>query len=89
MSLPSSPVLKQLHHLDRSSPDFHDQLSDVFYGSEYIKYTQSLQGDDLMWLVDYLDKVRRRVRFPPLSASASLGSRWSRSFRSCFPQVST
>ena len=88
MSLPSSPVLKQLHRLDRSSPDFHDQLCNVFYGSEYTQYTQSLQEDDLMWLVDYLDKVRRRVRFSPLSASASLGPRWSRSIRSCFPQVS-
>ena len=61
MSSPSSQALQQLHHLDRSSPDFHDKLCNVFYGSEYKKSVPNIQGDDLVWLVDYLDKVRRRV----------------------------
>ena len=71
MSSPSSPTLQQLHRLDRSSPDFHDQLCNLFYGREYSQCVLSLQGDDLAWLVDYLDKVCRCVTFshsPPQSA---------------------
>ena len=69
MSSPSAPALQQLHHLDRSSPDFHDRLCNVFYGREYSQCAPSLQGDDLVWLVDYIDEVRRRIAFPysPLS----------------------
>jgi hypothetical protein len=57
----SSPVLQRLDHLDRSSPDFHDQLCNVLYGEEYVQCVSNLQGNDLVWLVDYLDRVRRRV----------------------------
>ena len=64
MSSPTSPALQQLHHLDRSSPDFHDQLCSALHGEEYTQCVQNLQGDDLVWVVDYLDKVRRRVAFP-------------------------
>ena len=64
MSSTSSSVLQQFHHLDRSSPDFHDKLCNVFYGSEYSQWVSNLQGDDLVWLVDYLDKVRCRITFP-------------------------
>ena len=64
MSSPSSPALQQLYHLDRSSPDFHDQLCNVFYESEYSQCVPNLVGDDLVWLVDYLDKVCCRVTFP-------------------------
>ena len=63
MSLPSSLALQQLHRLDISSPDFHDQLCNLFYGREYSECAPNLQGDDLMWLVDYLDMVRRHVTF--------------------------
>ena len=64
MSPPSSPTLQQLHHLDRSSSGFHDQLSNLLYGEEYQQCAPNLRGDDLVWLVDYLDKVRRCVTFP-------------------------
>ena len=74
MSSPGSPALQQLYHLDRSSSDFHDRLCNVFYGSEYSQCVPNLEGDDLVWLVDYLDKVCRRVTFP-FSASTSLDSR--------------
>ena len=60
----SPPALQQLHRLNRSSPDFHDQLSNVLYGEEYKQWVANLQGDDLIWLVDYLDKVRRCVPLP-------------------------
>jgi len=56
--------LGQLRRLERSSPGFHDQFSHVLYGEEYKKWVSSLGGDDLVWLVDYLDKVRCRVAVP-------------------------
>ena len=57
----SPPILQQLRLLNRSSPDFHEQLGSVLYGQEHQQCVPNLQGDDLMWLVDYLDKVRRRI----------------------------
>ena len=54
------PALQKLHHLSRS---FHDQLSDILYGDEYQQCVPGLQGDDLVWLVEYLDKARHYV--PP------------------------
>lgn len=69
MSSPRSPALEQLRYLDRSSPDFRDQLSNVLYGEEYQQCVQNLQDDDSLWLVDYLDKVRQHVaQASPLSA---------------------
>ena len=50
-------VLQRLRHLNRSSPYFHDQLSSFLYEQEYVQWVQNLQGGDLVWLVDYLDKV--------------------------------
>ena len=66
MSLPSSPVLQRLHCLDRSSSDFQDKLSNILYGRDYVQCVRNLQGDDLMWLVAYLDKVHCHVPFPTL-----------------------
>ena len=76
MSSPSPPALQQLHHLDRSSPEFHDHLCNVFYGEEFQKCVQNLQGDDLVWLIDYLDKVRRHVVLlcPPIKPSQAFDS---------------
>jgi len=64
MSSPSSPALQQLHCLDRSSPDFHDQLCSVLYGEEYKRCAPKLEGDDLVWLLDYLDKVPHPAVIP-------------------------
>ena len=70
MSSPTSAVLRQLNHLNRSSPEFHDQLSNALYGEEYQQCVRNLQNDDLAWLVEYLDKVRRsRPKFPALHSS--------------------
>ena len=55
--------LIRLRSLDESSLGFQDQLSDVLNGEEYTKWVPNLQGYDLVWLIDYLDKVRRRVLF--------------------------
>jgi len=64
MTSPSSPALQPLHRLNRISPDFHDKLKDLLYGEEYVQCVPTLQGEDLVWLVDYLDKVCRRVILP-------------------------
>ena len=60
----SRPLLEQLHHLDRSSSAFHDRLIKVLYGKEYQQCVPNLQGDDLVWLVDYLDKARHVLPLP-------------------------
>ncbi|KAF9644740.1 hypothetical protein BDM02DRAFT_3121408 [Thelephora ganbajun] len=69
MASSSSPALRKLHNLDTSSSDFGDQLCNALYGKEYDQCVPNLQGDDLVWLVDYLEKVRRCVALPhpPLS----------------------
>ena len=64
MSSPISPVLQQLDRLNRSSPDFHNQLSNVLYGEEYTQCARGLRNGDLVWLVEYLDQVRRHVALP-------------------------
>ena len=66
MQSPSHPVLQKLCDLDRSPPGFHDQLSNVLYGEEYVGCVTGIQGDDLKWLVDFLDEVRQRVFLPRL-----------------------
>jgi hypothetical protein len=62
MSLP--PTLEQLDRLDRFSPDFRDQLINVLCGQEYVQCVRSLQGNNVVWLVDYLDMVRHRTALP-------------------------
>ena len=59
--MPSSNPLTRLRRLDTSSSTFQDQVSNILYGKEYERWEPKLQGDDLTGLVDYLDKVRRRV----------------------------
>jgi hypothetical protein len=91
MSSPSTPVLQQLHRLDRSSSGFHDQLSNVLYGKECRQCVPNLQGGDLVWFVDYLDGVRRRTALPrsplkPFQALDSLDSA-SPGFRKCLREL--
>ena len=47
--------------LDRSLPQFANRLNDVLHGQEYARCMQNFQEDDLVWFVDYLDKVRHHV----------------------------
>jgi len=61
MVSPSHPVLQRLDRLNRSSSDFHDQLNNVLCAEEYKQYLSDLQGDGLVWLVDYLDEVYYRL----------------------------
>ena len=64
MRPPSHPALQQLHRLDGSSSEFHNQLSSILYGEEYQQCLSNLQGDDPGWLVGYLNTVRRHVALP-------------------------
>ena len=57
MPSPTSPALQIFRHLF-TSPDFDNKLSNVLYGEEYIQCVSRLQGEDLVWLIDHLDKVR-------------------------------
>ena len=50
--------LQQLCDLDKTSPQFHEQLSRFFRGSHYQNVFPSLQSEGLAWLVEYLDSVR-------------------------------
>ena len=54
--IPSNP-LQKLRDLDRTSPHFHNRLIDFLHGNEYRYVAPSVQGEDLAWLVDYLDSV--------------------------------
>lgn len=58
------PALKKLRDLDRSLTGFQDQLSNILYGEEYVRCVANLQGDDLRWLVDFLDGVRHYAFHP-------------------------
>ena len=64
MSPPTSPPLQILNRLDKSSPEFHDQLCSVLYGEEYVQCVPHLQHDDVVWLINYLDTVRCYVTSP-------------------------
>ena len=61
MSIPNHPVLKNLHLLKWP---FHDQISDILSGEEYRECVPALRGDNLAWLVEYLDKVHPHVAPP-------------------------
>ena len=69
MTLPT--FLQQLHNLDRASPQFHKQISDFLRGKEYRNAVPSLQGEDLMWVVEYLDSVSLQAIFPRVAPNTA------------------
>lgn len=60
----SHNLLRRLYRLDRYSSGFHDRLRSILYGKEFEQCAPNLQGEDLLWLIDYLDKVRHRMPLP-------------------------
>jgi len=70
-SMSSHNPLSQLLRLDSTSSEFNEQVTDILYGEEYVRWMPNLQGDDLMGLVDYLDEVRLRFSLvrPPSTYS--------------------
>ena len=61
----SCSPLMQLRHLKKCSSDFHDQVSDVLYGEEYKQWVPTIEGNDLVGLVNSLDTVHYRASLPP------------------------
>jgi len=61
MAAPSSPVLQTFPSLDAPLPGLQNQLNNTLRGEEYQQCVSTLQDDDLVWLVDYLDKVCHHV----------------------------
>jgi len=80
--IPPDP-LRQLHDLDRTSPQFHKQLRNFLCGDEYRDVVTGLQGEDLVWLVEYLDNVSPQTILSPLCAQHRI--RFSSNFP--IPQV--
>ena len=58
-------LLQELYELNRlgASPQFHQQLSSFFRGSEYLIAFPDLRGGNLAWLVEYLDSVSLQMVF--------------------------
>jgi Mg/Co/Ni transporter MgtE len=67
--------LQKLPCIGTSPSDFDDKLIKALHEEEYVQCLAKLEGDDLTWLVEYLDKVRSR-ELPPSLTQASVGSRW-------------
>jgi hypothetical protein len=57
----SQTPLKPLDDLDKTSPQFHEQLSNFLSGTVYQNLVPSLQSEGLTWLVEYLDTVRLKI----------------------------
>lgn len=77
--------LQQLRDLDTTSLQFHKQLSSCLRGSEYQSAIPNLQGEDLAWLVEYLDGVSLQTISTRSALDTGIGSR--QYFRSCRRRV--
>ena len=88
-------VLHRLRHLDRSSPEFPDQVRNLLYEPGYRDYVTGLQDlDDPTWLLEFLDNVRLCVTLtdsPPKLAQALsiIHSTNPASFRKCLLELRT
>ena len=49
--------IETLLHLDRSSSQFPDKLSDILARTDFGESIQSLETNDLLSIIEYLDKV--------------------------------
>jgi hypothetical protein len=58
MTLLVSPILKELDRLNPSSRAFANKLNDKLHAQAYEECVESLDHDELMWLIEYLDKAR-------------------------------
>lgn len=53
----TTTYLQTLLQLDKSSPQFPNSLCDILSGEEFDERISSLQTDDLVEVIEYLDKV--------------------------------
>ena len=74
--IPPNP-LQQLRDLDRASPEFHKQLSSFLHGMEYQDVLLNLQGENLVWFVEYLDSMSHKTisAHSVLNTNTGVGSR--------------
>ena len=78
-------VLKQLHNLDRTSSQFHKRLSGLLRSERYRSAVPNLQGEDLAWLVDYLESVS--IQTIPLKSAPDTVVGSGVYFKSCEPRL--
>jgi len=70
MSPSTLTALQELHRLNRTSFEFQDGLRNLLYGEAYRECAQNLKSGDVVWLVDYLDKVCCHITPLPTSYSS-------------------
>jgi hypothetical protein len=65
---PSHEVLQELDRLERSSPNFPDQLASLLSRENFQDWDvcKSLREEDAVWLIEYLDNVCVRFTVSPL-----------------------
>ena len=78
-------VLKQFQGLDRTSSQFHKRLSGLLRSERYRSAVPNLQGEDLAWLVDYLESVSIQTIPPKSAPDTVVGS--GVYFKSCEPRL--
>lgn len=67
---PSRGVLQQLNRLERSSPNYPDQLTSIFSTEEYKNlyyFRGKIESKDKAWLMEHLDNVCVCISLYPLS----------------------
>ena len=53
----SPELLQRFKRLDKSSPQFPDQLTNLLYKEGFKDQILKLRDEDVVWLVEYLDEV--------------------------------
>jgi len=72
----SPDPLLQLYdlHKYKSLPQFHSKFRNIIGGKEYRERVPHLRGDDLAWLVEYLDSVSLQIALPHSILNIVVGS---------------
>lgn len=70
-----APLLQRLHDLDKTSPQFHQRLSDFLRGDDYRSLLSGLQNEDLVSLVEYLAGVSLQMILLRAAPNVGVGSR--------------
>jgi len=65
--MPLPKILRQFDRLDKSSPQFPDELTNLFDGGGYKGWIFWLQDEGASWFIEYLDKVCIRIVLYSLS----------------------
>jgi len=64
-------ILHQFDSLDKNSPQFPDQLTNLLYKEGLKEYILKFRDEDVVWLVEYLDRVCLSITLYPLSAESA------------------